>query len=117
MDGTIKSFLKIVIPPDDSRQVLRLRRFFMAMAMYILCLFLAYISYMVGILEWKVISGYLIIIPSINIFYYIMLRTGLNLRMRDPSFTIPQIYTGILVVMYGMYYANEARGLLLLINT
>jgi diguanylate cyclase (GGDEF)-like protein len=35
--------------------------------------------------------------------------------MADPSLTSIQIYVGILVTMYGMYFANEARGVLLLI--
>ncbi len=104
-----------IIPKDDPKQELRLRRFFMALGMYAFCVLLAYLSYVANIMEWRPIFVYLVGIPIINISLYIVFRTGLNLRMRDPSLTSIQICIGILVVMYGMYYANEARGLLLLI--
>jgi diguanylate cyclase len=104
-----------ILPKDDQKQALRIRRFFMAFTAYILCTCLAYISYLANIMEWEGILGFLIILPIINITLYIIFRTGLNLRMADPSLTSVQIYAGILATMYGMYFANEARGVLLLI--
>ena len=103
-----------LIPKDDQKQALRIRRLFMAMIAYILNGSLAYASYLAGITEWQAIAGLLIIIPLINISFYIILRTGLNLRMADPSLTLVQMCAAILVVMYVMYFANESRGLLLL---
>lgn len=114
-DKLKKLLLFQIIPKDDPKQELRLRRFFMALGMYAFCVLLAYLSYVANIMEWRPIFVYLVGIPIINISLYIVFRTGLNLRMRDPSLTSIQICIGILVVMYGMYYANEARGLLLLI--
>ncbi len=104
-----------IFPENDPKQVLRIRRFFMALTVYVLCVILAYCSYLVGVMEWQAIAGFLIIIPIINIILYIVFRTGLNLRMSDPSLTSIQICAGILVTMYGMYYANESRGVLLLV--
>ena len=104
-----------IFPEDDPQQQLRIRRFFMASIAYILCLILAYLSYLAGVLEWQAIAGFLIIIPLINIILYIVFRTGLNLRMSDPSLTSIQMCAAILVTMYGMYYANDARGALLLV--
>lgn len=104
-----------IIPKDDRKQELRLRRFFIALAMYALCVFLAYFSYLANMMEWRPIFVYLIGIPLINLTLYIVFRTGLNLRFADPSLTSLQMCIAILVVMYGMYYANEARGLLLLV--
>lgn len=114
------AFLKAVIhfsliPKDDRKQAINIRRFFMASAAYILCGGLAYVSYLSDIMEWQAIAGFLIIIPIINITLYILFRTGLNLRMADPSLTSIQICAGILVTMYGMYFANESRGVLLLV--
>lgn len=111
----IKAMLAQIIPEDNPQQALRLRRFFMALTMYMLCVFLAYLSYLANIMEGRAMLGFFIIIPVINITLYIVFRTGLNLRMRDPSLTSAQIIAGILVAMFGMYYANEARGLLLLV--
>jgi len=104
-----------IIPMDDPKQATRIRRFFLSVAAYIICTFIAYISYLAGIMEWDALSGYLIIVPTIIIIFYIVFRTGLNLRMADPSLTAIQMSAGIFVTMYGMYFANEARGALLLI--
>jgi diguanylate cyclase (GGDEF)-like protein len=103
-----------IIPKDDPKQALRIRRFFMAVAAYVLAASLDYFSYLAGFTEWKAIVGLLIIIPIINISLYILFRTGLNLKMADPSLTGIQMCVAILVVMYGMYFANESRGVLLL---
>ncbi|MCA1794735.1 MAG: GGDEF domain-containing protein [Desulfobacteraceae bacterium] len=115
MNGLIQAFLKKVIPPDDSRQALRLRRFFMALAIYGICGFLVYLAYRVDVMDRQAIVGYVIAMPLVNVVFYTIFRTGLNLRASDPSLTIQQICTGIIVAMYGMYYANEARGLFLLV--
>lgn len=104
-----------IFPKDDWKQTLRLRRFFMALTMYIFCPFLAYIAYLANIMEWPPIYGYIIAAPIINVVLYIVFRTGLNLKMKDPSLTSVQICLGIIGVMYGMYFANEARGVLLLV--
>lgn len=104
-----------IIPKDDPKQALRIRRFFMAAAAYFLWGFLGYISYLAGFVEWKAIAGLLIMLSSINIILYITLRTGLNMKMADPSLTAIQMCAAIILVMYGMYFAQEARGVLLLI--
>ena len=104
-----------IIPQDDPKQALRLRRFFIASTLYIFCPSLAYVSYLAGIMEWQGIYGYLIACPIINVLLYIVFRTGLNKKMHDPSLTIIQMGIGISLVMYGMYYANESRGFLLLV--
>ena len=103
-----------IFPKDDPKQALRIRRFFMAFAAYILAASLDYFSYLAGFTEWKAIAGLLIIVPVINISLYIFFRTGLNLKMADPSLTGIQMCIAILVVMYGMYFAHESRGVLLL---
>jgi diguanylate cyclase (GGDEF)-like protein len=113
---TLKSIAHFsILPKDDPKQALRIRRFFMASTMYIFCPFLAYIAYLANIMEWPAIYGYIIAAPIINIVLYIVFRTGLNLKMTDPSLTAVQICISMLMVMYGMYFANEARGSLLLV--
>jgi diguanylate cyclase (GGDEF)-like protein len=102
------------IPKDDPNQALRIRRLFMASIAYVLNGSLAYFSYLAGITEWPGIAGLLIIIPAVNITFYILIRTGVNLRFADPSLTFAQMCAATLAVAYVMYYANESRGLLLL---
>ena len=104
-----------ILPKDDPNQALRLRRYFLSVACYIICTLIAYISYLSGLMEWQVIAGYLIFVPIIVIALYIVFRSGLNLRMADPSLTVIQMCAAILVTTYGMYFVNEIRGVLLLI--
>ena len=103
-----------IIPKDDQKQALRIRRFFMAVAASVFYTFLMYISYLAGYTAWEAIAGLLIIIPILTIPLYIVFRTGLNLKMADPSMTVIQMSAAILMGMYVMYFANEARGALLL---
>ena len=102
------------VPKDDPNQALRIRRLLMASIAYVLNASLAYFSYLAGITEWPAIAGLLIIIPAVNIAFYIAIRSGFNLKFADPSLTFAQMCAATLTVMYVMYYANESRGLLLL---
>ena len=104
-----------IIPKDDPDQATRIRRFFTATAAYALNVGLSYAAYLWGMMEWQAIAGFLVLIPAINIILYIIFRTGLNLKFRDPSLTIIQMCAAILLTMYGMYFANESRGVLLLV--
>jgi diguanylate cyclase (GGDEF) domain len=104
-----------IIPKDDPKQALRIRRLLMSFATYYVCAGLDYISYLAGFTEWMAIAGIMIMAPVINVTLYIIIRTGLNLKMADPSLTSVQMCLANLVVMYGMYFANETRGVLLLI--
>jgi hypothetical protein len=104
-----------IIPKDDPDQATRIRRFFLAFAAYILNAGISYAAYLWGMMKWQAIAGFIIIIPIINIVLYIIFRSGLNLKFSDPSLTIIQMCAGIMLTMYGMYYANEARGILLLV--
>ena len=101
-----------IIPKDDPKQALRLRRFFMTLAIYILNISISYFAYWAGILDLQALYGFWIILLSIIIILYIVFRTGLNLRMSDPSLTSIQMCVACLVVMYGIYYGHEIRGVL-----
>jgi diguanylate cyclase (GGDEF)-like protein len=103
-----------IIPKDDPKQALRIRRCFMAGAASIVYASLVYLSYLAGLTEWAAIVGLLILIPVIIISMYIFFRTGLNLKMADPSLTVIQMSSAILSIMYTMYFSHEARGILLL---
>ncbi len=104
-----------IIPKDDPNQAVRIRRFFTAFAAYALNVGLSYAAYLWGTMEWQAIAGFLVLVPAINIILYIIFRTGLNMKFRDPSLTIIQMCAAILVTMYGMYFANDSRGVLLLV--
>jgi diguanylate cyclase (GGDEF)-like protein len=100
-----------IIPKDDPKQALRLRRFFISLAIYTFNLSVSYCAYRAGIMELQTFYGFCILLLVIIIILYIIFRTGLNIWMSDPSLTSIQMCVACLVVMYGIYYANEVRGL------
>ena len=101
-----------IIPKDDPKQALRISRFLISLGIYTLNLSLSYFAYQAGIMELKALYWNLIIILAFNIFLYIIFRTGLNQRMRDPSLTSVQICVASLVVMFAIFFVYEARGVL-----
>jgi diguanylate cyclase (GGDEF)-like protein len=104
-----------ILPKDDPKQALRIRRFLMAFAAYVVCGFICYIAYLAGFVETGVFYGWLFSAIAINIILYVFLRMDLNLKMADPSMTAIQMCIAITYVMYVMYFANETRPVLLLI--
>jgi signal transduction histidine kinase/CheY-like chemotaxis protein len=104
-----------LIPTGDDKQTLRIRRYLMAAATSLMVILLLYVAYLLGGLEWTgLVRGATLILFWVAIFYA-TLRSGLNLKLRDPSLTIPQLYTSILSVAYIMYYADRGRGALLVV--
>jgi diguanylate cyclase (GGDEF)-like protein len=101
-----------IIPKEDPNQALRLGRFFISLFIYILNLPLGYMAYNAGIMGLKALYGNLILMLIINVVLYIIFRSGLNKRMKDPSMTSIQIGLASLVVMYAIFFIYEARGIL-----
>jgi len=101
-----------VIPRDDAAQALRLRRFFISFGIYIINFSLSYLAYLSGIMSLQALYWNWIMILTINIVLFIVFRSGLNKRMKDPSLTAPQICLASLVVMYGIFFVYEARSIL-----
>jgi diguanylate cyclase (GGDEF)-like protein len=48
---------------------------------------------------------------AMNAALFAVFRTGLNLRLRDPSLTKIQLYVGISVLMFALYHLEAVRGL------
>lgn len=101
-----------IIPQDDPKQALRIRRFFISFGIYILNFPLSYLAYYAGIMELKMVYLQWIIIFALNIMLYTVFRSGLNRRLKDPSMTSVQICVASLVVMYSIFFVYEARGIL-----
>ena len=84
----------------------------MASIAYVLNGSLAYFSYLAGITEWPGIAGLLIIIPAVNITFYILIRTGVNLKFADPSLTFAQMCAATLAVTEPVVAVAPAPALL-----
>ncbi len=104
-----------IIPGDDLQQALRIRRFLLAASAYFICAVLCFVAYLNGFVQSHAFIVGVSFVILINIVTYIFLRSGLNLKMADPSLTVFQICSAIMMVMYLMLYANDSRGVWLLI--
>lgn len=101
-----------IIPKDDPKQAVRIRRFFIALLIYILNMPLTYLGYTAGLVSLTVLIWGWVLTAILNVILYIIFRTGINKRMKDPSLTSAQICVASLVVMYAMFFVHEAKGIL-----
>lgn len=101
-----------IIPKDDRKQALRIKRFFISLFVYILNMPLSYLAYTGGFMKFEELAWGWIVATVLNIVLYIVFRSGLNKRMKDPSLTYAQLCLAILVVMYGLFFVPEAKGIL-----
>ena len=104
-------------PEDDHNQALRIKRFLMAFASYVMWGGLAAFFYVQGLISVSitVLMICFISIFTLNVLIYLALRTGFNRRFKDPSLTLFQMVIGTFWVMVVVYYADQMRGLVLLI--
>jgi signal transduction histidine kinase/ActR/RegA family two-component response regulator len=99
----------------NDRQALRMQRFQMAAGTSFMVIVLLYVAYLLdGLDRIGFISGSALIAFWVALFY-LLLRTGLNLKFRDPSLTLPQLSSSILTMSFVMYFADRARSALLIV--
>jgi len=104
-----------IIPRNDKQQALRIRRFFIGAASYIMWLTLILYCHHLGFirLSFGWMSFVFGIVISINILLYLIFRSGLNKKFTDPSLTFPQMAIAALTAMAAIYYTNDIRGIML----
>lgn len=104
-------------PKDDYHQTLRIKRFLMAAGSYFmwLCLLFLFIHQGITRVPLRVFYASVAIIILINTGFYFLYRTGLNKRFKDPSLTLEQMVIATVWCMVIVYYADEARSLMLLL--
>ena len=104
-----------LIPEGDERQALRLRRYLLASATSLMVILLLYVAFLLGGLEFAgFVQGTVLILFWVG-FFYSILRSGLNLRFRDASMTMPQLASSIVTMAFVMYYADRGRAALLIV--
>lgn len=97
--------------PNDQRQSLRLRRSLLAGLAAIALTLIFWIAGKSGMV--RLAPPYLTLVLATfwtgNLIILGLIRSGLNLRFKDPSLTLFQILWAIFWVMLLTYYLNEAR--------
>jgi len=102
-------------PSEASKQALRTRRFAMSVATYAGCGLFAQICAWLGFLPPWLPAWWCAGAALVNALIFLVIRTGQNLRLRDPSLTEFQLVVSMLAVMVLVYHADEARGALLML--
>jgi PAS domain S-box-containing protein len=95
-------------------QALRMRRFLFGAACYALAALLVALGCALGLWRPEVAAAYAALAAGINAAFYGALRSGLNLKARDPSLTAPQIAAALAALMFVVHHAGAARGIVLL---
>jgi len=103
-----------IIPKDNAQQALRLRRYFFALLTSLLVLFFLAVVHNHGYMDWEGLQWCATGMSICFIAFYLLFRTGLNLRFRDPSLTSAQMLSAFFVTtMAAFYIENNARGIIL----
>ncbi len=103
-----------IIPKDNSRQALRLKRYFVAVLSSLVVLSFLAAVHINGFmplegLQWSA-AGMLLLF----VVFYATFRSGLNLKFADPSLTVAQMMSAFFVITMAAYYMlSEARSLIL----
>ncbi len=103
-------------PKDDPAQALRIRRFSIGAASYLMWMGLLFYCHTHGFLRlpmtWLIVLFLFFI--SIQLVFYGILRSGINKHLADPSMTMPQMMVAALGAMTGIYFTDVVRGVMLL---
>lgn len=98
----------------DARQERLFRRYWTAAASSFLVLLVMFALHWNGYLEQ---TGYYIASGGILfcvVLFYLLFRSGLNRKARDPSLTVPQLLCSMLLLIVAMYYtSSSARPIIL----
>ncbi len=104
-----------IIPTHQPKQAIRIQRFLMASASYALGIALILYFYWQNIFRMALgpLLNFLAFICLTNCLFYVVLRTGLNKKFKDPSLTLPQTAVAVSWLTVVTYFTDEARGLVL----
>jgi diguanylate cyclase (GGDEF)-like protein len=101
--------------PEISLQQLRIRRFLMGVAMYVLACVPQAIAVYGGISPGWVMQAWAIVSVFALFAFYLAFRFDFNLRFDDPSLTVAQMAVAIVLVLFTQVYAGPARGAYLVV--
>lgn len=98
----------------EAKQALRMRRFLMSVVTYSVSGALAQLCALLGYLPPWVPVWWVAGAVVVNAGFYFMIRSGRNLRWRDPSMTELQLIVSMFAAMALISQADEARGAMLM---
>ena len=105
-----------VFPLDDSKQEIRLKRFFIGAAAHVMNIAFVMQCWFMGYFSLQTVLTYFSLDIAFVVIVYFTIRSGINKRFDDPSLTFVQIAVPAVLGLYLMYFAGEARSTFLLLG-
>ena len=99
---------------DMDRQAVRLKRFLIAAGAYALAIAVVGLGVGLGLWGVDVLVTYALIVAAINAVFFGAFKSGLNRKLSDPSLTELQILAATCALLFIVYHAGTARGIVLL---
>jgi len=100
--------------PEDPAQRHRLRRYLMAFGATAVVVAMFYIAAWTRFLPWRDAHAIALLALVMAGVFFAVLRSGLNLRLPDPSLSREMIVASLAVILYGVASARSNDGVLLL---
>ena len=106
--------LSLLFPHSEPGQALRVRRYLIASGTSLMFVVLLGLCVLEGVLAVRPFAfATAAVLVSIAVFY-LLFRTELNRKAKDPSLTVPMMLCAICVVTYALYHVGPARPVFLL---
>jgi diguanylate cyclase (GGDEF)-like protein len=105
----------LLFPTRDPRQLHRMRRWMMATGASTMAVVLFLAAHLLGLLGGEAFATAALLTLGFVVLFYAIFRSGLNLRFRDPSLTLPQMVASTLVILYALSQSKDGQGILALI--
>ncbi len=97
-------------------QRLREKRLLTGLVSYGLALAVVVGAWLLDFYRGAVVVTVVAMIVPINLLLFALIRTGRNLRFRDPNITLLQLCLASVPMLYAMFHAGEARGAFLVLT-
>jgi len=107
--------LNALMSPEATKQAVRLQRYFIAAGSSLMVIGLLFVCFLRGYLDQPAFITLTIMILFLMGAFYLIFRLRINYRFADPSLTLAQMATSSFTILYGMYAANGARSVFVII--
>jgi diguanylate cyclase (GGDEF)-like protein len=101
----------------DPKQRLRILRSLLAASVFIACIALQAYACWAGLMARSEAETLSALIVVNVVFWYALLRSGLNLRCRDPALTLPQIIAALTIIVGAYATTGAAHGAVMMLLT
>jgi diguanylate cyclase (GGDEF)-like protein len=99
----------------QAKQALRIRRLMVATGASAIAAAVFFMVYLLGLVDRRAFVTAALAVLGLVVAFHVTFRTGMNLRFRDPSLTLPQIVAAFAVLLYVVSQSWEGHGVLALL--